>query len=90
MNAPCPAPLFYTPATGLAFDNQGYLSAIDTWRQTAGYEKRGLPLWPVEQTKIYPVRDLTPNYYPLYDPNPTNINVMVSSTQNWYPPVLRR
>ena len=80
---PCTTPFFYTPAPGLSFSNQGYLSAVNDWQQAQGYQKRALPMWPFAHSKIYPMKDNTPDYFPLFSTNPVDINHIVDTTQNW-------
>jgi hypothetical protein len=82
-NIPCATPFFYTPAPGVAFDNLGYLSAVEQWRQSQGYEKTGLPMWPPKHSKIYPIKDHTVDYYPVHGFDPRPELVRVSSIQNW-------
>lgn len=83
-NKPCATPFFYTPATGLSFDNRGYLSGVSDWNQARGCAKKALPMWPVPCAKIYPMLDQTNNYYSV-SPNdsPNSVNVITDSTKNW-------
>jgi hypothetical protein len=88
-NKPCATPFFYTPATGLSFDNRGYLSGVSDWKQARGCDKtelpvkRELPVWPVHLGKIYPMLDQTNDYYPVFSDDAPLVNVMTDSTKNW-------
>jgi hypothetical protein len=82
-------PFFYTPATGVSFDNKGYLSAVSDYRLAGGLvgehqPKKLLPWWPIHDAQIYPVRDQTNDYFPAYPANvPHDTNRMTDVTANW-------
>jgi hypothetical protein len=82
-------PFFYTPATGVSFDNKGYLSAVSDYRLAGGLvgehqPKKLLPWWPIHNAQIYPVRDQTNDYFPAYPANvPHDTNRMTDVTANW-------
>ncbi len=86
---PCAMPFFYTPATGVSFDNKGYLSAVSDYRLAGGLvgehqPKKLLPWWPIHNAQIYPVRDQTNDYFPAYPANvPHDTNRMTDVTANW-------